>query len=172
MIHATYITFFWTELNKLSNKCFLIKISCDSEWTIAIENLSTFFHSFFRTSDLFSEIGNLLASEALLMLQLRYAKAFSLSFEVRALIASSLSAKTPCQIQPLSEILANQSKAHTFPSDGCWNPQSPTRWCQNSEQLPWSPFKAPHLIFTIFFKAPLLTYLSAHCGIGPNNHQH
>lgn len=41
--------------------------------------------------------------------QLNYAKAFSVCFKARALIASSLPANTPCQVQPLSEIVANQS---------------------------------------------------------------
>lgn len=46
--------------------------------------------------------------------KLNYAKEFSVSFKERALIASSLPANVMCQVQPSSEILANQSQARTF----------------------------------------------------------
>lgn len=52
--------------------------------------------------------------------RLNYAKSFSVCFKASALIASSPPANTPCQVRPSSETLANQSKAQTPPSNGCW----------------------------------------------------
>lgn len=52
--------------------------------------------------------------------RLNYAKSFSACFKASALIASSPPANTPCQVRPSSEMLANQSKAQTPPSNGCW----------------------------------------------------
>lgn len=54
--------------------------------------------------------------------ELNYAKAIPPCFEARALIPSSPPASGPCQIQPSSEILANQSWVQSFPSDACWKP--------------------------------------------------
>lgn len=52
--------------------------------------------------------------------RLNYAKSFSARFKASALIASSPPANISCQVRPSSEMLANQSKAQTPPSNGCW----------------------------------------------------